>query len=163
MMLCKLWLPVIVLLSLLGCKPSGEQIFEKVGASLSKGKPAATQYIAVVYYDPLNCLGCNSLLSSIFNDTYKPLWGSNAYIVFGGIRENEVKDYQKNLEDMGSIFINIVNDENTYTTIQELTNVQYKGKPLVLLVSKNKIKPLFVHDNPHYLDTLNVLLSGLKR
>ncbi len=163
MMQRKLWLTVIVLLALLGCKPSGEQIFEKVVTSLSNGKPAATQYIAVVYYDPLNCLGCNSLLSSIFNDTYKPLWGSNAYIVFGGIRDNEVKDYQKNLEDMGSIFISIVNDENAYKTIQELTNVQYKGKPLVLLVSKNNIIPLFVHDNPHYLDTLNALLAEVGR
>ncbi len=81
--------------------------------------------LVVVFYRPLECVGCNGILVGLLaNSDLRARVGDNAYIVFNGVRDIELKDYEANLLEIGNIDLRLLNSEDAYQTLLNLTGLK---------------------------------------
>ena len=94
--------------------------------------------LSFLIYSPLTCLSCNSILSSLIeNTTYSKATGGNTFIVFPSIRPIELADYQKNLSDYGHVRLNYINDKTLCDFLNAKRTNPKDTKPVLIAVKKS--------------------------
>lgn len=93
--------------------------------------------LSFLIYTPLTCLGCNSILSNLIeNTTYNNAMGQNTFIVFPSIRPTELADYQKNLNYYGHVRMNYINDKILYNFLNTKRANLNDTKPVFIALKK---------------------------
>lgn len=107
-------------------------------------KDASGKPVAVLMYNPYDCLNCNRILHDLCHtQELKNLWGSNIYLVYKDIRKIELDDYRKNLEEQGQIDAEPIDNAALYDAVAPEIKKHQNGsiKPSLVLYTPGEKEP----------------------